>query len=137
MYNKPTEENLLDEMARLIGRPFPVVQQALARLFGVLEVEFDPALARCLSPFPMTAWRALAPESSFSRQAWSAIASVGLTKEEVFTAVAVLDDHVRRYYGGDAWARWADWGRRLALRYEIPVASAPLAAGSLAHGARP
>jgi len=136
MYDKPNEENLLDEMARLIGRPFPVVQQALARLFGVMEAEFDPALARCLSPFPMTAWRALAPESSFSDHAWSAVASVGLTKEEVFTAVAVLDDHVRRYYGGDAWVRWSDWGRRLALRYEIPVTSAPFPAGAAARGAR-
>ena len=131
-YKEAAQENLLDELTRLVGRPMPVVREALARLLGVFSGEVEAGTARSLSPYPMTAWKALAPETAVAEQSWMAIASAGLQPEEVFTAMAVIDDHVRRYYGNDAWSRAGEWSCRLARRHGLEVAtvrpsSSPLA----------
>lgn len=121
MYEESLPENLLDELTRLVGRPVPVVQEALTRLLGILLTESGSESIIQLSPYPMTAWAALAPGCRLSRESWAAVMSVGLSAEEGFTALAVVDDHVRRFYGNDAWKSLRDWGHRLALRYDISL----------------
>ncbi len=116
MYREPLHEDLLDELTRLVGRPQPVIEEALGRLLETLASEFDPLLLAQLGPFPMTAWASLAPELASTRRLWSAVVGTGLTAEEVFTAFAVIDDHVRRRYGNDAWPRAADWWSALAVQ---------------------
>ncbi len=127
MYEVVQEENLLDELTRLVGRPVPVVREALTRLLGVLITGFDGEASRRLSAFPMTAWRAIDPQGRASLESWEAIVSAGLSVEEAFTALAVIDDHVRRCYGNTAWSRLRDWSHRLALRYDLamPARRAP------------
>ncbi|MBP7147038.1 MAG: hypothetical protein KBD01_05800 [Acidobacteria bacterium] len=114
MVRQPSQENLLDELARLVGRPGSVVGEALDNLLQVLLVDLDAETGRALGPYPMTAWQALAPSVPVVRRAWVAAASAGLTTEEVFTALAVIDDHVRRRCGSDAWQRSAEWLPQLA-----------------------
>ncbi|RMG45369.1 MAG: hypothetical protein D6718_07380 [Acidobacteria bacterium] len=121
MYQDRLDENLLDEVTRLVGRPVPVVADALGGLFGVLVGELPGELARQLAPFPLTAWQALAPEEEPVRRIWTAALSAGLTAEEVFTVLAVVDDHVRRRFGNEAWSRAGEWARRLAREYDFPM----------------
>ncbi|GAB4371061.1 MAG: hypothetical protein Kow0062_06300 [Acidobacteriota bacterium] len=124
MLREPLDENLLDELTRLVGRPAVVVREALARLMTVLNGSVDPELGRRLGAFPMTAWQAIDSGSPVVRAIWSAVVGAGMTTEEAFTALAVVDDHVRRRYGADAWSRVAEWGPRLAGRY-CPGDAAP------------
>ncbi len=121
MYAEPLQENLVEEMTRLIARPVPVVREAMSRLLEVMVEALDPATTERLAPFPLTAWQALASEKSVTRQMWSAMLSAGLTTEEVFTVLAVVDDHVRRRFGNGAWVAVAEWGPGLAREYEIDV----------------
>ncbi len=117
MFAEPLPENLVDELTRLVGRPMPVVQEALARLLTVIVEQCDQSAVGELAPFPLTAWQALAPDHPAARSLWSAVMSAGLTTEEVFTTLAVVDDHVRRRFGSDAWGGAADWGHRLIRQY--------------------
>ncbi len=126
-YDEPQQENLLEELTRLVGRPKPVLEEAVTRLLGLLMThrEATPVTVE-LSPYPMTAWRALAPQCTFPGELEGAFRGLGLTAEEVFTALAVIDDHVRRTYGNDAWERARDWSHRLALRYDLSLPHAPI-----------
>ncbi|MDH3284822.1 MAG: hypothetical protein OEQ13_08770 [Acidobacteriota bacterium] len=121
MYAEPLKENLVDEVTRLIGRPLPVVREAMSRLLAVAVGALTPETTERLAPFPLTAWQALASENVVTREIWSAMLSAGLTTEEVFTALAVVDDHVRRRFGNGAWLSVSEWGPRLAKEYEIEV----------------
>jgi hypothetical protein len=115
-YREPLEEDLLDELTRLVGRPQPVLQEAVRRLVHVLLEQFEPELVRSLAGFPMTAWQSLAPEQPAAREMWSAALGAGLTAEEVFTTLAVIDDHVRRTHGALAWEALHRWAPRLLVR---------------------
>lgn len=126
-YGEPLDENLLDEMTRLVGRPASVLRDVLAGLLGVVVEDLGSDLAHALSGFPMTSWQGLAPDAPVTRGLWSAVLSSGLTAEEVFTALAVVDDHVRRRYGSDAWTRVREWAPRLAGRYGLDM---PWSAGT-------
>ena len=117
MVGQPLREDLLEELTRLVGRPSPVIRDAFSRLLEVLLREVDAEVARTLSAFPMTAWQSIAPGCPALRNLWSATLSAGLTVEEVFTAFAVIDDHVRRRYGANAWTSLAEWGPRFELKY--------------------
>jgi hypothetical protein len=117
MVGQPLREDLLEELTRLVGRPSPVVRDAFSRLLKVLLREVDEEVARTLSVFPMTAWQSIAPDYPALRNLLSATLSAGLTVEEVFTAFAVIDDHVRRRYGAEAWMSLSEWGPKLELRY--------------------
>ncbi len=117
MFAEPLPENLVDELTRLVGRPMPVVREALARLLTVIVEQCDGASVSELAPFPLTAWQALAPGHPAARALWSAVMSAGLTTEEVFTTLAVVDDHVRRRFGSDAWSGATEWGDRLMRQY--------------------
>jgi hypothetical protein len=117
MVGQPLQEDLLEELTRLVGRPSPVVRDAFSRLLGVLLREVDGEVARNLAAFPMTAWQSIAPGCPALRNLWTATLSAGLTVEEVFTAFAVIDDHVRRRYGAEAWTTLAEWGPRFELKY--------------------
>lgn len=119
MQREPLDENLLDELTRLVGRPSTVLRDVLERTIGVLIEALTPDTARELSTFPMTAWQSLAPHAPVTRALWSAVLSAGLTAEETFTALAVIDDHVRRRYGVMGWATLAEWGPGLAGRYRL------------------
>lgn len=130
MVGQPLREDLLEELTRLVGRPSPVVRDALSRLLKVLLHEVDEDVARTLAAFPMTAWQSLAPGCPALRNLWSATLSAGLTVEEVFTAFAVIDDHVRRRYGAEAWTELAEWGPKFELKYLPEQALAPLGARS-------
>ena len=126
MLREPLDENLLDELTRLVGRPAIVVRDALARLMGTLVGGMDRELGRRLGAFPMTAWQSIAPGCPLAREIWSAVVGAGMTAEEAFTALAVVDDHVRRRYGADAWQHVAEWGPRLAGHYgPEPVPDGP------------
>lgn len=125
MYREPLQEDLLEELTRLVGRPVAVVHDAVARLLDTVVVGFDAALLRSLGPFPMTAWPSLAPDSPETRRLWSAVLGTGLTAEEVFTALAVVDDHVRRRFGNDAWFRVHDWCGVLAGQCRAAAANEP------------
>ncbi|MDQ7088125.1 MAG: hypothetical protein Q9Q13_09825 [Acidobacteriota bacterium] len=46
--------------------------------------------------------------------------------------MAVIDDHVRRYYGNDAWSRAGEWSARLAQRHGLDLAT-PRPASPLAR----
>ncbi len=116
MLREPLDENLLDDLTRLVGRPAIVVREALARLMGALVDGVDRDLGRRLGAFPMTAWQSIAPDCPLTREIWSSVVGAGMTAEEAFTALAVVDDHVRRRYGADAWQNVAAWGPRLAGR---------------------
>ena len=117
MPGQPFREDLLEELTRLVGRPSPVVRDAFSRLLKVLLREVDEEVARTLAAFPMTAWQSIAPGCPALRNLWSATLSAGLTVEEVFTAFAVIDDHVRRRYGADAWTSLAEWGPKFEMKY--------------------
>ncbi len=117
MVRQPFHEDLLEELTRLVGRPAPVVRDAFSRLFKVLLREVDKDVARTLAAYPMTAWQSIAPGCPALRNLWSATLSAGLTVEEVFTAFAVIDDHVRRRFGADAWNSLDEWGPRFELKY--------------------
>jgi hypothetical protein len=119
MNSEPLQEDLLDELTRLVARPRPLVQDVLARLLGTLTRRFDPPLLAKLGSFPMTAWPAISAPNGPARDLWSCGASAGLSPEEVFTTLAVLDDHIRRRYGSDSWSRLSDWAPRLACRYGL------------------
>jgi hypothetical protein len=126
MYRETLQEDLLAELSRLVGRPLSVVQDGLARLLECVESRFDADLLAALGPFPMTSWASLAADSAETGALWCATAAAGLTAEEGLTALAVVDDHVRRRYGNEAWSRVRDWGPQMAGRYELaPVMSAP------------
>lgn len=125
MVRQPLSENLIDELVRLVGRPFPVVQSALARLMALAGGERLLECAKSLAGFPLTAWQALAPGDPAIRNLWSEVMAVGLTTEEVFTALAVVDDHVRRRYGNDAWQRVPEWAPRLVHRYNLTGSAGP------------
>ena len=118
---EPLEENLIDEVTRLVGRPLPVVKEAVARLLAVLVAETGAAGTAELAVYPLTAWQALAPYHRPTRNLWSEALSAGLTTEEVFTTLAVLDDYARRRYGNEAWKTVSEWGPRLARQYQIDV----------------
>jgi hypothetical protein len=122
LYREPLDENLLDELTRLVGRPSSVLREVLSGVLRVVVSELNSDVARALSSFPMTAWQGLAPDSAVTRGLWSAILSSGLTAEEVFTALAVVDDHVRRRYGSEAWTEVHEWAPRLAGRYGLETA---------------
>ena len=117
MPGQPFREDLLEELTRLVGRPSPVIRDAFSRLLKVLLREVDEEVARTLAAFPMTAWQSIAPGCPALRNLWSATLSAGLTVEEVFTAFAVIDDHVRRRYGADAWTSLAEWGPKFEMKY--------------------
>lgn len=117
MVGQPLQEDLLEELTRLVGRPAPVVRDAFSRLLKVLLREVDEETVRTLAAFPMTAWQSIAPGCPALRNLWSATLSAGLTVEEVFTAFAVIDDHVRRRYGAEAWISIAAWGPKFELKY--------------------
>lgn len=134
---EPIQENLLEELSRLVGRPVPVVHEALASLLRVLVHEFREESLTPLAEFPMTAWQALAPNDPGTRRLWSAAVGAGLTAEESFTALAVIDDHVRRGFGADAWPRVKEWAPRLAGRYDLDAHTASNASRKPASGARP
>jgi hypothetical protein len=121
MPREPLHEDLLDALTRLVGRPRPVVQEALARLIGGLSRHLGHDLLGAMGPFPLTSWHALCPRPDAARQVWADVQGAGLSAEEVFTALAVVDDHVRRRYGSDAWARLDDWSPNLAGRYDLPI----------------
>ena len=121
MYADPLQENLVDELTRLVGRPMPVVREALSRLMCVMVGQLDPDETTALAPFPLTAWQSLACEHEGARAIWSAVLSAGLTTEEVFTTLAVVDDHVRRRFGDGAWIDVREWGPRLARQYEFEI----------------
>lgn len=124
MVGQPLQEDLLEELTRLVGRPSPVVRDAFSRLLKVLLREVDEETARTLAMFPMTAWQSIAPGCPALRNLWSATLSAGLTVEEVFTAFAVIDDHVRRRYGAAAWTVLAEWGPKFELKY-VPEQARP------------
>ena len=130
MIREPLDENLLDELTRLVGRPACVVREALSGVLGVLNGPDGAGLPSRLTEFPMTSWQAISPETPAVRGLWSAIVGSGMTAEEAFTVLAVIDDHVRRRYGVDAWLRLREWGPRLAGRYcpGTAVEPAPAAA---------
>ena len=119
MYAEPLHENLVDELTRLVGRPMPVVREALARLLTVVEQKGESEVFRSLAPLPLTAWQVLAPDLADARDLWTAVMSAGLTTEEVFTTLAVVDDHVRRRFGSDAWNAPSEWARRLIRQYRF------------------
>lgn len=121
MAREPLHEDLLDVLTRLVGRPLPVVQEALARLLDGVGHRLGQDRLLALGPFPLTAWRGLCAGTDAARQIWADIEGVGLSTEEVFTALAVIDDHVRRRYGTDAWARLNDWTPALAGRYKLRI----------------
>lgn len=121
MAREPLQEDLLDALTRLVGRPLPVVQEALARLLGGLSRHLGHELLAAMGPFPLTSWHALCPCPESGRQVWADVQATGLSAEEVFTALAVVDDHVRRRYGSDAWSRLDEWSPNLAGRYELPI----------------
>ncbi|UCF67156.1 MAG: hypothetical protein JSV80_15475 [Acidobacteriota bacterium] len=127
MHHERLEENLLDELTRLVGRPVPVIAEALAGLLGVLVSEMPRDTMGSLSPFPMSAWQALAPQEKAVRRIWGQALTAGLTVEEVFTVIAVVDDHVRRRFGADAWPRVAEWGPRLAIEHDVVLPAADAA----------
>lgn len=115
---EPVQENLLDELTRLVGRPLPMVHAALSHAMRQLTSRIDPRLLAGLAPFPMTSWRSLACDASVA-ELWEAAAISGLTTEEVLTTFAVLDDHVRRAYGDDAWCDVRSWGPRVVGLYDL------------------
>lgn len=119
MHREPLQEDLVEELTRLVGRPKPMIQDVLGRLLDALSGGFDRDTLLELATFPLTAWPAIAARSRAATGLWDAALSAGLTPEEVLTALAVLDDHVRRRYGADSWARMADWGPRLRCRYNL------------------
>ena len=121
MYREALDENLLDELTRLVGRPASVLRDVLAGMLRVVVEDLGADLANSLSSYPMTAWQGLAPDAQVTRGLWSAVLSSGLTAEEVFTALAVVDDHVRRRYGSDAWTAVQEWAPRLAGRYGLDM----------------
>lgn len=118
---EPMQENLLEELTRLVGRPLPVVRDALAGMLRVVERDFRQDSLIGFSSYPLTAWHVLAPGHDGARRLWDAVAATGLTAEETFTALAVVDDHVRRGYGASAWSRAHEWGPRLAGHYELDL----------------
>jgi len=121
MYGEPLQENLVDEVTRLVGRPRSVVREAIARMLTVMVGESGPHASGSLCDYPLTAWTSIAPDHEGARMVWTAVVSAGLTTEEVYTALAVVDDHVRRRFGSNAWHSVLDWGHRLARQYEIEV----------------
>ncbi len=121
MAREPLHEDLLDALTRLVGRPLPVVQEALARLLGGLSRHLGRELLCDMGPFPLTSWHALCPHPASAAQVWADVQGAGLSAEEVFTALAVVDDHVRRRYGNDAWSRLEEWSPTLAGRYDLPI----------------
>ncbi len=123
MVREPLQEDLVEELTRLVGRPKPIIQDVLARLLDALAENFDGAVLGCLATYPMTAWSAIAAPRLAARDLSDVALSAGLSPEEALTALAVLDDHVRRCYGADSWARLEDWGPRLRCRYELPTAA--------------
>lgn len=125
MGRQPLCEDLLEELTRLVGRPNPVIREAFSRLLKVMLFEVDEQTAQRLGAFPMTSWQSLAPGCRALRNLWSAALSAGLTVEEVFTALAVVDDHVRRRYGNEAWSGVRGWGPRM-LREYVPETLAAL-----------
>ncbi len=116
---EPLDENLLDELTRLVGRPSSVLHEVMERLMAVLIDALPMDVSRQLAPFPMTAWQAIAPDAPVTRALWSAVLSSGLTAEETFTALAVVDDHVRRRYGAHGWKTIAEWGPTFVSRYRL------------------
>ncbi len=122
MYREPLQEDLLDELTRLVGRPQPVVQDALARLLQCLDRHFETDALGALGDYPMTAWPAIAHDPQGTDLLWRTMMAAGLSAEEVLTALAVVDDHVRRRYGNRAWARVREWGPLMAGRYDLACA---------------
>ncbi len=131
MVREPFQEDLVEELTRLVGRPAPIMRELLSRLLAVVASRMDAGTADELWAFPLTAWHALAPGHPVARETWGRLREVGLSDEEIFTALAVIDDHVRRRYGNRAWHRAAEWIGRLAGRYDldVPVATAPAGTG--------
>jgi hypothetical protein len=128
MKREPFDENLIDELTRLVGRPSSVLRDALRGMLRELLDGLTPERARTLAEFPMTSWPALAPGIDLTRRLWSSVLSAGLTAEETFTTLAVVDDHARRRFGVDAWSRVRTWGPQLFSTYGLappPSASAP------------
>lgn len=121
MYSDALQENLVDELTRLVGRPTPVVREGLARLLSVMVDELEPAEMQDLALFPLTAWQSLASQHRGVLSLWSAVLSAGLTLEEVFTTLAVVDDHARRRFGNDAWVAVREWGPALARQYQFEI----------------
>ncbi|MFN7965809.1 MAG: hypothetical protein U0V87_09015 [Acidobacteriota bacterium] len=134
---EPIQENLLEELTRLVGRPLPVVHEALASLLSVLSNDFPEETLTSLAEYPMTAWQALAPHDPGTRRLWSAAVATGLTPEESYTALAVIDDHVRRGFGADAWQRVKEWAPRLAGRYDLDAHVAANPSRTPISGVRP
>jgi hypothetical protein len=134
MQREPLRENLIDELTRLVGRPSSVLREALSGVVRVLSLRLKGDLATRLAAFPMTAWPGLAPHEPVTRDLWSAVLSPGLTPEETFTALAIIDDHVRRRYGTDAWTRLEEWGPQLLGRYGLATPATDLDVG---HADRP
>lgn len=130
MVRQPLSENLIDELVRLVGRPFPVVQAVLSRLMAVAGKDLPSGLGAELAVYPLTAWLALAPEEGAVKKIWNEVMEVGLTTEEVFTALAVVDDHVRRRYGNDAWQRVPEWAPGVVHRYNLAGPVGPDARGA-------
>lgn len=110
MYANPLQEDLLDELTRLVGRPEPMVREALTRMIHLAGERLDRETLGLLSVYPMTAWHAIASTTDTVRELWKGALGTGLSAEEVFTALAVVDDHVRRRFGNDAWVRIQQWG---------------------------
>ncbi len=126
MVREPFQEDLVEELTRLVGRPAPVMRESLSRFLAVVAARLDGEAAEALWEFPLTAWHALAPAHPVARETWDRLREVGLGDEEIFTALAVIDDHVRRRYGNRAWHRAARWLGRLAGRYDLDLSAAPL-----------
>lgn len=82
--------------------------------------------AKSLAGFPLAGMASVGPwRSRHQKFVVREVMAVGLTTEEVFTALAVVDDHVRRRYGNDAWQRVPEWAPRLVHRYNLTGSAGP------------
>ncbi|GEM_PF-3508822 len=136
MVREPFHEDLVEELTRLVGRPAPIMRELLSRFLAVVAARLDDGTADGLWAFPLTAWHALAPDHPVARETWDHLRGVGLSDEEIFTALAVIDDHVRRRYGNRAWHGADEWLHRLAGRYDLdlpPVTASPAAGAERAR----
>lgn len=112
MTNDVSPENLLTDLHHLAGCGERQARRSLTALLRALGEDFEEQAAEMLSPYPMTAWLALAPGASGPARAWVGLLESGLTEEQAMTVLAVVDDHARRRYGNLVWQD----PRRMALR---------------------
>ncbi len=117
------QRELISELTRLVGRSEKVMDDALLRFLDVLAHHLDSATCRQLAAFPMTAWQGLLPDHPVVKQIWSAAASAGLNAEEVFTFLAIVDDHYRRQHGCHCWSRADEWIAQAVSRHCVDSAS--------------